>query len=140
MICCKIHADGTALAKVLPGVIDGLSAKGDILWMDHTLYFANVDDPSVSSAMVARTLKKNGCARFLVEEFGATNQPRESESANAWLLGKMAQMAWNEAVVSHREELGRMAETLDALGADVSALAARIAAGRRDADGKNEER
>lgn len=139
MICCKINADGTALARGFAGIMDGLSAKGSVLWMDRSLYFANVDDPSVTASSVARVLRKNGCAGFFVEEFNSGNQPRESEAANAWLLGKLAQIAWKQAVIQCGDELVRMSETIEALGADIDKLAAVVADSRRDADGRKEE-
>ena len=115
MICCKIVTNYNSEQGKFQQLWETLAKRGDLLWENGTLYFADCKDCTTDS-LIGKILKKCGYDNYFIDIYNKDNQPRfETEVANNWLNEKLIKINFNTYERANQEMLKNVSKGLDQL-------------------------
>lgn len=95
MICCKIITDFSAENASFSELCKLLGKKGDWLWSNNALYFADIDGDT-DEKKVGRAIKKAGYKKFFIDTFDEKHEPHTGDSEYWWILDKVTKIFYTE--------------------------------------------
>ena len=95
MICCKIITDFSAENASFSELCKLLGKKGDWLWSNNAMYFADIDGDT-DEKKIGRIIRKAGYKKFFIDAFDEKHEPHAEDSEYMWIVDKVTKIFYTE--------------------------------------------
>ena len=136
MICCKIITDYNSSTGDFDKLVQSLMKKGDFLWDNNALFFGDIEGDTTEK-QVGNLLKKAGFNKFYIETYSQTNQPRESDFINGWLMDRIVRINYKMCEDESQKVFHDISIGLDLLNEEIDRLT--LEAQQKSQDKEEEE-
>ena len=137
MICCKIVTNYNSEEGSFGRLCDSLSKKGEFIWNNGSLYFADCYG-KINSKDIKRIVKKNGYGDCFIDEYTKENPPQhETEFINGWLTDKIVKINYSTYEQVNQQLFKNISRELDQLDKTLDSM---IEKKRKDAGGSDEQK
>lgn len=124
MICCKIITDFSAIGGKFGRLLDSLGKYGDVLYENDVIYFGATEDMKVDKKKVKSIFRKSGYPECLILEYTKENPPKETDSLNGWINGKLMKINYNQYEIKSQEAFKNTMKGLDILERQIDMIQA----------------